>query len=90
MFDEKFKDITVTFDEYQSTLLSIILSGDRLQSVSAQFAGPDENESLQSFKSRRKSIRVHDSKSFNVDRLYSKSEQVQTFRESPRAHVSFN
>jgi len=58
---KKFEEVLLIFSEYQSTLLPIILSGDRLQLV---MLGPVKNESQQKlkfFKSTRKSIRVHES-----------------------------
>jgi len=61
MHIEKLEEVTLIFSKYQSTLLPIILSGDRLH---VRNAGLHKNGSWQKFilfKSRRESMRVHES-----------------------------
>ena len=59
MYREKLEEVTLIFSKYQSTLLPLIQSGDR-----PEFVMPEKRDGRQTFvffKSRRESMRAHES-----------------------------
>ena len=69
---EKLKEVTLIFSKYLSTLLPIILSGDRLQNARAR--KERESTKVKLLKSTRESMRVqeleaNDNESFNFRRF---------------------